>query len=376
MPSITLSQLTEAEAEAALTLIGGPSVVAGDLLAFHNAVLARAEVNKNGDEIDDECLDELAATIRFTPVDHEHIERKVVGFFLDGHVEDHALVTSGVLFAKRFPEETQAVIDGRAKLSVEAEVDTARCSVCGGTFKKRKQYCAHLQDQRATGAVRKLSGLKCVGGGVTAKPAGTGTEFDTGPDGLHFIASEDEEREVLLAAFALDQQEPPTNQESPALPQEPPTPEPQQVVVGEETGEPQVQTSAPDVPEDQPNLVAAMAEVERLTASLNAMTAAAENAARAMQRAFELLKAGMPLAEVEALADKLAGTEPEVLAALVAHVRHSKNGDGTPQTPAPAAAMPPSQQAPKQVVIGDSAPVAPIVTPAQAWSQTKIFAAP
>ena len=162
----------------------------GELMLFENAILCRAEVNRNRDGIDASGLAELADTLAMMPLDDEHREQSIIGAFASARVENDALVTSGVVYAKRFPAIARDIIAGRKKLSIEAEIGLARCSECGGTFTSRRNYCAHLLD-RASGAVRMISGLKAIGGGTTYVPAGTDTVFDRSK--LVFTASDVQE---------------------------------------------------------------------------------------------------------------------------------------------------------------------------------------
>lgn len=172
----------------------------GELLMFRDAVLARAEANKNKDRFSPQGIEELAATISLMPIDDEHIERRVIGIFTAGRAIKDALVTDGFIFAKRFPDEAAAVLEGRKQLSVEAEVATATCSVCGQQFTRRSQYCEHLKSPLTSGAERILSGLKAVGGGITATPAGTDTKFDRNQ--MVFLASENEDAPLRVVASA------------------------------------------------------------------------------------------------------------------------------------------------------------------------------
>lgn len=159
---------------------------AGRLLRFRNAVLARAEVNKNNDEISEEGLAEVAATLPLLAIDVEHNAQQVVGYYTDAR-SNGKLATDGVIFADRFPNVAQGILDGSYRLSIEATAKEATCSVCGTAFAHERDYCDHLTSRKTTGAVRKLKGLRAVGGAVTRSPAGSQTEFD--PSQITLLAS-------------------------------------------------------------------------------------------------------------------------------------------------------------------------------------------
>lgn len=388
---ITWGSPTEAEANMARGLLAASDTLGadGELLAFRNAVLARVETNKNGDCIDEQGLSDLAASIQFMPVDDEHLERKVVGFFLGGEAQEGALVTSGVLFAKRFPREIAAVISGAKELSVEADVSEAECSVCGGVFRSRKDYCEHLRDRSVTGAVRKLRGLKCVGGAIVFSPAGTDTKFSRSDNGLKFIASEGDEGGAVRVRFTSEMTEMPLNAsagEDRVEGDEDITPDVVAAVDGE------VQMFAPDsVVQDgeqdqpEPDVVAEMSarlatleaanavleeRVVELQGGLDAANADLERGRITVQRVFELLRAGAGVDEVEALGDKIATAEPEVLAALVKYARAASSDaqKSQAQKPEDRSVISPGNGRATAAVIGDTEPVGITVTPATRWS--------
>lgn len=160
----------------------------GDLLVFRNAVLARAEVNRNGDEITPQGIAELAASIAGKPIDVEHDRQKVCGFYTKGvPTEDRALAVDGVIFASRFREVADGVVAGTHLQSIEASARTATCSICNQTFSAATGYCEHLINRRKSGAQRKVEGLKADGGGIVRSPAATNPVFDR--SALYFIAS-------------------------------------------------------------------------------------------------------------------------------------------------------------------------------------------
>ena len=173
-------------------------------LRFKDAVLARAEVNANQDEVDETGVRELAATIAGTAIDLDHDPSQNVGYFTAGRAVDGALRVDGVLWTDRcvaLGVDTSEVENGTYKLSIEATADTAECSVCGTVHDGFLSYCQHLKNKLLYKAIRKLRGLRAWGGAITKRPAGTDTTFNTGV-GLFFIASHQvqEEREDVSDA--------------------------------------------------------------------------------------------------------------------------------------------------------------------------------
>lgn len=164
------------------------------MLLFKNAVVARAETNKNQDAIDEQGTEELAATIAGWPIDIEHGRHQIVGMFTSGHKgKDLTTRVDGAIWADRYPNEAAGVMEGRLHLSIEAKAETAKCSVCQKVFGSAGDYCEHLSSRRTGGAVRHLSGLKARGGALTRRPAGTKTTFD--PDQIYLVASHQETEE-------------------------------------------------------------------------------------------------------------------------------------------------------------------------------------
>ena len=94
---------TEADIRMVHSLVGAQDTPAAELVKFEGAILARAERNGNGDGLDEDGLNELAATLPLMALDDEHIQSKVVGFFINGEVQDSALLTSGIMFACLIP---------------------------------------------------------------------------------------------------------------------------------------------------------------------------------------------------------------------------------------------------------------------------------
>jgi len=154
----------------------------GDILVFKNAVLARAEVNANRDEITLDGIGELAATIAGRPIDDEHQIDKLVGAFTAGRpLEDgKALSVDGFIWADRWPELAEMVRAGKKGLSIEAGATKAVCSVCGGEFQGSHDYCEHIFSKRSKvkhNAIRTLHGLKAKGGATTFVPAASSAKF-------------------------------------------------------------------------------------------------------------------------------------------------------------------------------------------------------
>lgn len=176
----------------------------GDILVFHNAILARAEVNKNRDEITRDGINELAATIAGRPIDDEHEFTRIVGAFTAGKaIEDSsALSVDGFIWKDRWPNVAEMVLAGKKELSVEASGTRARCSVCNSVFDTSHEYCEHIMSKRAKvkhNATRTLFGLKAKGGATTFVPAGTDTKF--GKE-LFMVASHSD---ITVCAYCQDE---------------------------------------------------------------------------------------------------------------------------------------------------------------------------
>lgn len=164
-------------------------------LRFHDAVLARAETNANRDDLDEDSIQELAATIGGTPIDVEHDGRKNIGFFTAGRAENGALKVDGVAWVDRCAAlgiDPADIETGKYRLSIEAEAKTAECSVCHSVHTDISTYCQHLKAKAIHGAKRILRGLKAVGGAITKTPAGSETVFST----IFMVASHQEESET------------------------------------------------------------------------------------------------------------------------------------------------------------------------------------
>lgn len=155
----------------------------GEVLRFRNAVFVVAETNRNRDTILEEELQNLASTLPGRPIDYDHQWQECVGVFTEASVEKidddtWGLRVGGLIWADRFPDVAKDVREGRLKLSIEADAETAECSICSNIYARAKDYCEHLLDKVKHNAHRILHGLKAVGGGLTHNPAGTDTSFD------------------------------------------------------------------------------------------------------------------------------------------------------------------------------------------------------
>lgn len=160
-------------------------------LVFKNAILARAEVNANHDQIFPEGITELAGTIAGCPINDEHSDQ-FVGAFTAGRPQDNALSVDGFIWAVRWPDLADSIKDGRKGLSVEASADKIVCSKCGKEYDKETgKSCPHIMSKRAKeihGATRQLHGLTAMGGATTYTPAGTGAQFS---NQIYMVASKE-----------------------------------------------------------------------------------------------------------------------------------------------------------------------------------------
>lgn len=152
-----------------------------EILKFSGAFLARQEVNKNGDKLSRKNLEDIARTLPLMPIDYEHREQEIVGLFIKGAVKGDGLgdgvATDGIVYARRRPDVALGLMDGTLELSIEADSESALCSVCNQVFKSQADYCSHLRTRlQGSGAEREFPGeMWAKGGAVTKSPAGTGT---------------------------------------------------------------------------------------------------------------------------------------------------------------------------------------------------------
>jgi len=178
----------------------------GRTLYFEDAVLAVVETNKNLDVITEENLQELAATIALQPLDEEHKDQRVVGMFTGGSVNGKKLLTSGCIFAARFPDIANGILGGEKMLSLSANAARVFCSECGAEMSSLSR-CDHLsasmEKRREMAWFKRYSGLTSDGGAVTVRPAGTGTEFNK----IRLVASiqTDLDKEDILVLNRVDE---------------------------------------------------------------------------------------------------------------------------------------------------------------------------
>jgi len=178
----------------ALNLLLGAKQDKNEILKFSNAFLAREESNKNKDDLNRKNLEDIAQTLPLRAIDFEHREKEIVGLFINGLVKGDGdrggVATDGIVYARRRPDVAMGLMNGELKLSIEADADSAQCSLCGQIFKAQADYCEHLQGRlQGSGAVRRFPGtMKALGGAVTKNPAGSGT--DVPRESIVMIASQ------------------------------------------------------------------------------------------------------------------------------------------------------------------------------------------
>lgn len=172
--------------------------LSGELLAF-KGTLARAEQNKNGDDIDSEGIKQIAETLKMTPVTLEHADRQVVGVWTEASVVNDSVEAQGVLYARRFPEIADGLVNGQYQLSVEASAHKAVCKACGKEVASPEDYCEHLIKGKESGYYplgRILRDMRAFGGALVRKAAGTATLID--PMSIRMVASDVSRAEVPL----------------------------------------------------------------------------------------------------------------------------------------------------------------------------------
>lgn len=147
----------------------------GSIIKFSEAVLVRAEVNKNKDEIDEQGVQEIAQSLPLKPIDHRHNRQKIVGIFIDAEARDGAVPTKGLIWAGRYPDVAFDLVAGKGNLSIDARAECAICGECGQAFVSEKEYCAHINRNLGGVAIRKLQGLVADGGSIVPNPAGSDT---------------------------------------------------------------------------------------------------------------------------------------------------------------------------------------------------------
>jgi hypothetical protein len=190
---------TEGDLEA-LNVVLGSLPPQGEIIAFRNARLAKAERNANGDEISGDNLRELASTMALMPMMSVHGSpghSRIVGMYTKATVADLEdgmyLLANGVLYPKREPEIVEDIISKRRKQSIEAVSERVECSVCGQTFSTSNGYCEHLQPILASkglpeGVSRRHYNMYARGAAAVFDPAGTNAGFND--SGFLVIASD------------------------------------------------------------------------------------------------------------------------------------------------------------------------------------------
>lgn len=162
------------------------------ILRFKDAVLAPEGLNRNLDFASAEELRRVADTIAGRAIDLEHDTRLNFGFFTAGRLgPNNELRVDGVLWPDRLAAigiSINEIGNGKFPMSIEANADSAECSVCGATVRMddirdgKSDYCQHIKDKASRvlhGAKRIWHGLRSAGGALTENPAGAGTGFRT-----------------------------------------------------------------------------------------------------------------------------------------------------------------------------------------------------
>jgi hypothetical protein len=178
----------------------------GEILYFKNAILARAEINANMDELNEAELARIANTLPLMPIDVEHRPQQICGQFTAARCEEGQLFTDGLLYAARYPQEVRGVILGQYQLSIEAFAKRIVCGRCQQEFASNGSTCEHLSlplsERRSQGIARQMRETRGAGGAITQHPAGTNTHFD--PNAFYMVASlQDGQAETLLAQLHL-----------------------------------------------------------------------------------------------------------------------------------------------------------------------------
>lgn len=178
------------------TLMG--ALTPGSIMKFRDAILVRAEVNKNKDEVDQRGIREIASSLALKPIDRRHNAQEIVGIFIEGQPieNDSAVSTSGLVWAGRWAEVAQDLLADKAMLSIEARAENAICAECGGVYAAEDEYCDHITRSRGGTAIRKLRGMVADGGAIVPNPAGTDTHIPS--QGLLMIAHVGEDMEKTI----------------------------------------------------------------------------------------------------------------------------------------------------------------------------------
>ena len=162
--------------------------IKGELVKATNVVLAHAERNANGDGITAENIATLAGSLNLKPLDIDHNQTEVIGFFVNPRQQDWGDVTGGelatdlVVFAGRFPEASGDLQTGKRYPSIEARSSEVKCSICDKWFQSTADYCEHLQplllgSKLDANVTRWHKNMRAIGGGAVFSPAGAETTF-------------------------------------------------------------------------------------------------------------------------------------------------------------------------------------------------------
>lgn len=276
----------------------------GEVIAFKNSRLAKAERNANGDLLSSTNLAELASTLAFQPVMSSHGKTsRVVGFYTGGTVQRQLdgeyLMADGLLWLGREPGLVASVLARRIRQSIEAVSERVECSTCGRTYSNNMDYCEHLRPLLAgqklgEGHSRKHYNMRCRGGALVTNPAGTNAGFN---DSMFIVMASELEKEP-------DEDEDEVNMEK---------------VQELEAQITELQASA------EAAQVAHASEIEKLKAEVEAAVAQAEKAQAdsntTIARVLELAEAGMAKADIEALLTSLPSMTAETFGIVLASKR-------------------------------------------------------
>lgn len=184
--------------------IAGATYEPTDLLVCKDIGVAKAEVNANNDDISAENIDELAASLALKPISLEHKMGKMLGIIsaarrataLDGKPQCRADL---ILYTRHTPPEVvEGTLDGSYSVSVEADMEKAVCSVCGGQFAYDEDYCEHIQDAKSRKrfkALRSFKGMTGTGAAVVKRPAGSETAIPK--HAVAFVAYSEQEDDEM-----------------------------------------------------------------------------------------------------------------------------------------------------------------------------------
>jgi len=303
----------------------------GEVIAFKNSKLAKAERNANGDLLSSANLRELSNTLAFQPVMSSHGKTsRVVGFYTGGTVQRYPdgeyLMADGLMWLGREPSLVTSVLARRIRQSIEAVSDRVECSTCGKMYSNSMDYCEHLRPMLAGQALgkehsRKHYGMRCRGGALVTNPAGTNAGFN---DSM-----------FIVMASELEKSEPDEDDEDKVNMEKVQELE-AQIALKAQAGE--VESAHLD-------------EVEKLQAEIEAAVAKAEEAQAAsnatIARVLELAEAGLAKSEIEALLESLPTMSAETFKVILETKR---------EVAELRAAKQPAMQAAKATVVDDEEP--------------------